>query len=272
MLYEVMKVAIDGADWPSTNDVMEQLLKVINHTFNFCKKVSDNMELMQSNVARMATYGIVIGIPQLMLTLLANIKTATKSNYGRECFLTMHAIHKKNIYDQVHNATSLQTILTELVGANGVSALKDAPAPNAGTAHSVASSVSFLNSMMMNGNTNSGYTKLAYSASSGSSSSEERRKSCNPKHKKTKKPKSCGNKKKEKDKDNEPKKNTCPHCKKYHRKKSHRIKPDKCMRNKKYKGYRFKLICDELEVEFKPCIKFTVDLGGYAEKDSLGSK
>ncbi len=83
-LYNVMKVAIDGADQPSTNDVLEQLLKVINHTFNFCKKVSINMELMQSNTAQMATYGIVIGIPQLMLTLLANIETATKSDYGRE--------------------------------------------------------------------------------------------------------------------------------------------------------------------------------------------
>ncbi len=84
MLYNVMKVAIDGADRPSTNDVLEQLLKVINHTFNFCKKVSVNMELMQLNAAQMATYGIVIGIPQLMLTLLANIETATKSDYGRE--------------------------------------------------------------------------------------------------------------------------------------------------------------------------------------------
>jgi hypothetical protein len=83
-LYDVMKVAIDGADRPSTNDVLEQLLKVINHTFNFCKKVSVNMELMQSNAAGMATYGIVIGIPQLTLTLLANIETATKSNHGRK--------------------------------------------------------------------------------------------------------------------------------------------------------------------------------------------
>jgi hypothetical protein len=41
-----MKVAINGADRPSTNDVLEQLLEVINHTFNFCKKVSVNMELM----------------------------------------------------------------------------------------------------------------------------------------------------------------------------------------------------------------------------------
>jgi hypothetical protein len=29
-LYEVMKVAIDGADRPTTNDVLEQLLEVIN--------------------------------------------------------------------------------------------------------------------------------------------------------------------------------------------------------------------------------------------------
>ena len=83
-IYEVMKVAIDGADLPTTNDVLEQLLEVINHPFDFRKKVSVNMELMQSNAARMATYRIVIEIPQLTLTLLANIETATKSNYGHE--------------------------------------------------------------------------------------------------------------------------------------------------------------------------------------------
>jgi hypothetical protein len=103
-LYKVMKVAIDRADRPSTNDVLEQLLEVINHTFDFCKKVSVNMELMQSNAAQMATYGIVIGIPQLTLTLLANIETATKSDYGREFRSAMHAIHKKYTYNQVHNA------------------------------------------------------------------------------------------------------------------------------------------------------------------------
>ncbi len=53
-LFEVMQVAINGADCPSTNDVLEQLLEVINHTFNFSKKVSINMELLQSNAACMA--------------------------------------------------------------------------------------------------------------------------------------------------------------------------------------------------------------------------
>ncbi len=160
----------------------------------------------------------------------------------------MHAIRKKYTYNHVHDATLLQTILMELVGANGVRALKDAPAPNAGTAHSVADSVSFLKTIM-NSNTDSEYTESAHGASSDSGSSEERHKSRKREYKKTKKHKSHGMKKKKaKDKDNKPKKNTCPHCTKYHRRKSHCVEPAKCMWNKKYKGYRFKLICNELKV------------------------
>ncbi len=50
-LFKVMKLAIYGAGQPSTNNVLEQLLEVINHNFYFCKKASVNMELMQSNAA-----------------------------------------------------------------------------------------------------------------------------------------------------------------------------------------------------------------------------
>jgi hypothetical protein len=35
MLFAVMAAAIDGANQPSTTDVLEQLLEVINHTFDF---------------------------------------------------------------------------------------------------------------------------------------------------------------------------------------------------------------------------------------------
>jgi hypothetical protein len=107
---------------------------------------------------------------------------------------------------------------------------------------------------------------------SDSGSSEEQRKSREREHKKPKKVKAREKKKKEKDKDNKPKKNMCPHCKKYHRKKPHRVEPDKCMWKKKYKGYRFKSICDEFEVDFKSRINFLADLGRYVEKDDLGSK
>jgi hypothetical protein len=50
-LFNIMQVAIDGDNHPLTNDVLEQLLKGINHTFDFCKKISVNMELLQSNAA-----------------------------------------------------------------------------------------------------------------------------------------------------------------------------------------------------------------------------
>ena len=60
-------------------------------------------------------------------------------------------------------------------------------------------------------------------------------------------------------------------CKKFHRIEPHHVSKDKCMWNKKYKGYQFKSICDELEVAFKPHHKFAADLGGYAEWDSDGS-
>ncbi len=57
-----------------------------------------------------------------------------------------------------------------------------------------------------------------------------------------------------------------PTAKKFHCKKPHGVEPDKCMWNKKYKGYHFKSICDELEVAFKPRHKFSKELGGYASK------
>jgi hypothetical protein len=83
-LFAVMAAAIDGANQPFTTNALEQRLEVINHTFNFQKKVSVNMELMQLNAARMAMYGIAISIPQLTLTLTANIENATKAEQGHK--------------------------------------------------------------------------------------------------------------------------------------------------------------------------------------------
>jgi hypothetical protein len=135
-LFEVMTAAIEGADRPSATDVLDQVLEIIHHPFDFRKKVSVNMELMQSNAARMSTYGIGIGIPQLTLTLLANIETACKAEYGREFRSAMQTIRKSYPYNHVHYATSLAFILKELTGADGVRDYKEAPAPSAGAAHS----------------------------------------------------------------------------------------------------------------------------------------
>jgi hypothetical protein len=180
----------------------------------------------------------------------------------------MHAIHKKYTYNHVHDATLLQFILKELAGAGGVPVIKDAPTLGTGTTHLVAESVFYLQAMMGE-DTNSAHTELAYGVSSDSDSSEEERKPCARKRKKSQCSKSCsGRGKKKKGKDDKPRNNTCPHFKKFYPKKPHRVKPDKCIRNKTYKGYRSKSICDKLKVAFKPCHKFAARLGRYTSKDN----
>ena len=65
-------------------DVLKQLVEVLHYTFDFRKKISANMEILQNLANRMSAYGIDIGTPAIALMLLASIKTATKHKYGRE--------------------------------------------------------------------------------------------------------------------------------------------------------------------------------------------
>jgi hypothetical protein len=178
----------------------------------------------------------------------------------------MHSIHKKYNYNHVHNGTLLQFILKELAGDNSVCILKDTQLTGTGTMHLVAESVSYLQAMMGE-DTDSAHTNLVYGVSSNSNLSEEEHKPRARESKKSQCSKLRSGHGKKKVKDNKPKKNSCPHCKKFHCKKPHWVKPNKCMRNKKNKGYRFKLICNELKVAFKPCHNFAAKLGGYASKD-----
>ena len=98
----------------------------------------------------------------------------------------------------------------ELAGADGVRVLKDAPAPSAGMAHSVANLVSSLHLMMDGGDTNSECTKLACGASSTSELSEEERKPRGRDRNQDKRSKSHSKqeKKKKKDDTKAPTKNT----------------------------------------------------------------
>ncbi len=114
------------------------------------------------------------------------------------------------------------------------------------------------------------YSESAYAATSDSDLSKETRKP-RGRERHTSKSRHGRREKDKKGAKKQQEKNTCPNCKKFHRIKPHCVSEDKCMWNKKYKGYRFKSICDKLEVAFKPCHKFAADLGGYAERDSDGS-
>jgi hypothetical protein len=138
----------------------------------------------------------------------------------------MQTICKKYTYNHIHDATLLQDIMKELAGADGVHELKDTLAPGTGTAHSVADSVSYLQAMM-DADMDTDYSKLAYAAITDSNLSKETLKP----HGRNCKSKSHhgGRKKDKKGAKKQHEKNTCPHCKKFHRTKPHRISKDKCM-------------------------------------------
>jgi hypothetical protein len=125
--------------------------------------------------------------------------------------------------------------MKELAGADRVRELKDAPAPGTGTAHSVADSVSYL-SAMKDADMDTNYSESAYAATSDSKTFKETCKPCGCKQHKSKSHHGrCQKDKKGAKKQQE--RNTCPHCKKFHRIKPHCVSEDKCMWNKKYKGY-----------------------------------
>ena len=63
--------------------------------------------------------------------------------------------------------------------------------------------------------------------------------------------------------------NPCPHCRKYKRFKQHPKVPfNKCLFNKRYKGYHPVHVCDMVGVPFKARSEFPSDLGGYASSSS----
>ncbi len=83
-VHEVMQVAYENADRPPMTDALEQLIEVLHYTFNFRKKISANMELVQNLANRMSAYSIEVSTPPIVLMLLTNIETATKHEYGWE--------------------------------------------------------------------------------------------------------------------------------------------------------------------------------------------
>ncbi len=149
-VHKVMQAAYENADRPPMTDVLEQLIEVLHYTFDFCKKISANMELVQNLANRMSAYGIEVGTPLIVLMLLANIKTATKHKYGWEFRSAMQSIRTKYAYNYKHDKALLKVIMTELAKADSVRTLKDAPAPGTATANSVADTIKQLKTMTGN--------------------------------------------------------------------------------------------------------------------------
>jgi len=87
-VHKVLQAAFENANSPPVVDLLEQLIEVLHYTFDFRKKISVNMEIVQNLANRMSAYGIDVRTPMIALMLLANIKTAntnTDKSFDQQC-------------------------------------------------------------------------------------------------------------------------------------------------------------------------------------------
>jgi hypothetical protein len=261
-LAEVIEAAKQGAIRPTTIDILLQVIAAFQFQFDFRKKVATNMEQLRAKVNRVISYGITHDDTAVALTLLANIERAAANDWGRELRPALQEIRRTYKYNHKHDATSIAHMLKELAAADAVRNLNDAPAPTTESANAVADSVSLLTQMLQ---ANQEYEESAFAAQSDSDSSSGGRRSKSKSNRNTRGGRgrsrsrdSRGNSSKQSiNKD-------CPHCTEYKRRKKHPNVPnEQCFWNKKYKGFRPKWICDEMDVKYAGRHKFSSDMGGY---------
>jgi hypothetical protein len=106
-----MQLAIDNAEYPEVDKVLEMVQDMFQFTFNICKQVKHNMAQLKTIVTHLKPFGILIAKPKLTLIILANIHQAKDKEWGKEFHTAMPAIRKQYKYEHVHDATSLTGIL-----------------------------------------------------------------------------------------------------------------------------------------------------------------
>ena len=259
-LSDLVAAIISGADRPPTTEVLDQLIAVMGFEFDHKKKVIANVEALRARAAKIETYGITIGEAQLALIILANIETAAQHDYGREFRPAMQNIRRQYTYNHRHDSTSIAYIMQELGIADRARILSDAPASNElngrGAAHSVSEQMTILKDLLTD-DASTAYGS-AYSAAAGYSSSDSETSREKARREKYEASKTTRRRTPRRSSQTTPKKgasigvkhapNDCPSCKKFQRKKPHpHIEEERCFFNVKYKGYRAKWICDEME-------------------------
>ena len=213
----------------------------------------------------MQSCSIAIDDTQLVLVLLANINLAARKIWGREFRPTLQSILCKYAYNYTHTTASITDILKELVIANGVRKLTNAPTP-CGHASAVTDQVSLLTRLLYQQppESDGDVTEGASAALSDSESSHDKSRRGRHGGRVERNNTHRGGRGQHSRSHHPP--NSCPHCKKFARRKPHpNIPDDKCFWNKKFEVFCAKWICDELEIRYKPHHKFSAAMGGYLD-------
>ena len=267
-LYQLTNAVMQAADRPRVREVRQQMVDALATKFNFQQSFADNVTVLRARIARLAAYGIAINEDVVATIILAEADEAAREPWGREIETAADKIRLRFGYDHVHDATSVNVILTELAAADGVRNLMRAPTPSsvpAGQAnHAKESHVAKL---LFDDDTSeeaSAATGGGYNSDSSGESSRDRQKArgragrSKSRHGRSKS-RGGGT---EQTADNNP----CRYCKRHGRRNRHpQVPAEQCFWNKKWKGFRPRYACKAMDLKFRGREKFSEELGGYVE-------
>ena len=270
-LYELEAIIMQNADRSSNRAARTAVAELINFQLDFRKKITINYEVMKAKVATMEAMKIPFPPSMIVTVLLANIEDVAGEDWAREFTTPMRDIRAKYDQDHEHDSASLADIIKMLGVADGLRDFKVAPGPETANAAN-DEDMSTLHAIVMEAmaaeeedDDSSDDESVAYAANYEKKKKEEQQRGRSSSRGRSK---SRG---RSESRPRERKVNDgCKHCKSYRSTRKHpNQSEEQCYFNPKWKGWRPKWVCNEMEdVVFQGKNRFSEDLSKPLKKDN----
>lgn len=272
-LYELEAIIMQNADRSSNRAARTAVAELINFKLDFRKKITINYEVMKAKVATMEAMKIPFPPSMIVTVLLANIEDVAGEDWAREFTTPMRDIRAKYDQDHEHDSASLADIIKILGVADGLRDFKVAPGPEMANAAN-DEDMSTLHAIVMEAmaaeeedDDSSDDESVAYAANYEKKKKEEQQRGRSSSRGRSK---SRG---RSESRPRERKVNDgCKHCKSYRSTRKHpNQSEEQCYFNPKWKGWRPKWVCNEMEdVVFQGKNRFSEDLSKPLKKEDRG--
>ena len=117
---EIVTAAIQGTNRPATGDVLDQLSAVVTFQFDFCKKVSANLETLRMLSTQIQSYRVHVEETQIALVILANVEAEARAKYKGEYCMAVQNIRCKYGYNHKHDVVSITAMMKDFAAADAI--------------------------------------------------------------------------------------------------------------------------------------------------------
>ena len=275
-LHELLEVILQNANRASNKAARKALSDLVNFVLDYRKTVLINLELIKTNAATLKAMKIPFPPEMIVLVLLANMEDVAGEDWARDFAAPMRDIRAAYGHDYDHTDTSLEDIVQQLSKADELRDFKEAPAPESANAVLGSTENKELIQSMMEAYaaqdeeySSDDDESEAMAANYDSDASADNRRSHRRRARSQSGARGGRSRSRARVSESERKKNLeCIHCEDFGRDNRHpNVSPDNCYYNPKFKGFRPKGVCDDMEgVTFRGKDKFTKDLSRPLKK------